>query len=246
MNLFIIGVILLLCILITGFLTKDTFASRKTNILFTIITVLISSLFTIWGVKFSSLNNISERKTDIRAQNAPIPKVDEPTGSPYIKMPKDYLDEDNVLADISPKKNAIIFDSLKNSSVNTDLEDIKIINNTDEKSSTFVLSSDFFDIETNNNIKFSFRLNKKYKKFKCYLKVEDYTEQEMTQPTRIIIYTNKKLIFESENIYSISEPLYINLNITNASKLSFSINTYADDIESDFYRIIKFSEITVK
>lgn len=238
----VIILLTIICTIVTLFLIKESFSSKK-RIIFIALTILatflilFSSLFTVF-ISLKEKEKELENKT-IELQNNKIELEKK------LKASKDKLEEYDKIFGSPPKENTtqvndefIIFDNVSCSVISKNFNDTEIDNTNTE----FTFYNHPENINNSNTLTFSFILNTEYNIFSTCIKLRDNITIEDSQTTSIQIFADEKMIYSSEKLQTDSMPLYLNLNLNNVTKLSFSISTNMLDIDKNIFRTISFSE----
>jgi len=216
MKFILIIFVLILCILITLFLVRESYTSEKSKKVSLMIT-LMSVIVTVISTLFS--NSLSNNVQNINIGNS-------------------IVDRDEMIIN---KEQFITFNGLPCFILSKNFEDT-IINNIN---SEFIFYNHPENEGSVNTLTFSFDLNQKYNYFSSCIGIKDNINNENLK-TVIQIHADDLLVYSSGDLCSNSLPLYIDLDLSDISILSFSVNTNMIDADSELYRTITFSDIILE
>lgn len=148
---------------------------------------------------------------------------------------------DNSIGDINEiiieKEQFITFDGLPCFVLSKNFDDTQI----NDINSEFIFYNHPENEDSYNTLTFSFALKQKYNYFSSRIGIKDNINNENLKTT-IQIYADDLLIYSSDDLYNNSLPLYIDLDLSDISILSFTITTNMIDTDKDIYRTVSFSE----
>lgn len=213
MNYLIILFVLVLCIIITLFLVKESYTSQKrtkVSIVISIISIIITFLSILFSNTF--LDNAY-----------------------YVNDNSINFNNNNDI--VATQNQFVTFDGLYCFILSKNFDDTKINNSNSE----FIFYNHPDNKGNKNTLKFSFDLHQKYNFFSSCISINDNTDNTNLK-SNIQIYADDFLIFSSEDLYENSLPLYIDLDLSNITILSFTISTDMINTNDELFRTIKFSD----
>lgn len=243
----VIFLIAIICTIVTLFLIKESFSSRRRN--FFILMSILSICLTLFASSYTVFISFKEKEKELTTKTSEL-QNDINKLKQELQYSQEKLDKyQNILGDLSenslvenntnqPIKNFFAFDNVSCNTISRNFNDTEINNINTE----FVFYNHPENLNVLNTLTFSFMLDKKYNFFSTCISVTDNIIVDSTQATSIQIFADENLIYSSENFYNSSMPLYLNLNLNNVTKLSFSINTNMIDTDEDIFRTVSFSE----
>lgn len=204
------------------------------------LTAIITTVISIY-ITFTDFKNKEQYLyNNLNSINAEIDDINNVIGILNSEMHNSNI---NNIDKISSASNLLInWENLNSSMISKNFADTEINNSGTE----FIFYNHPEDVGAYNTLNFSFALDKKYNFFSCCVNVNDNIDNENLQATTITLSTNYEQIYSSENLYDSSLPIYIYLDLSNVSTLSFSIKTNMIATDDEIIRTVSFSEIDIR
>lgn len=243
MNYTVIILISIVCTIVTLFLIKESFTSKK-RIIFAIMSTLATCTtlvisFSIVFISFKQKEKELEYKTIELQNNISILEKEIQEYQERIDILSNLqINSSNQIDTSQTNEKFIIFDNVSCKTISKNFNDTEI----DNTNTKFVFYNHPENLNEFNTLSFSFMLDNKYNIFSTCINVTDNVTIENTQATSIQIFADEELIYSSEELDNFSMPLYLDLDINNVRNLSFSISTNMIDTDKDIFRTISFSE----
>lgn len=232
MNYFVIIVILLVCIITTIFLVKESYTSKKTSIIISIIASIIGILSTILSSYISNIYNktfdnliIDENNVDKDQTNI---SINGNINNNIIENSNDTIFTYDIFG-----SNYYSLDELNYFSLSKNYDDTKILD-----SETKFIFYNHFESKDDNVVTLSYFLDRKCNMFEGKIHISDNMDTPETFTSSIDIYLDESLAFSSDNLNNTSNDIYVSIVLTDASMLTFSINTKMIDSKEDISRTI--------
>ena len=246
MNFYIIIIVFFLCSIITLFLIKESYTSKK-RIVISIISVFVGIISTVFSIYITFTDFKKEEEYLLYHLDNLNTEIDD-INSVINKINIDLYDMNtnsniNNLDNISSSDNLLInWEEINSSMISMNFSDTEI----DNSGTKFIFHNHPEDEGAYNTLNFSFILNQKYNYFSCCVNIDDNIDNENLQATKIRLFANDEIIYSSEELYNSSLPIYIYLDLSNVSTLSFSIKTNMIATDDEIIRTVSFSEIDVR